>query len=303
MAAHHRATELERELSVLQAQQSATANRLISRYRDGVERAAPRGTLCRDLYERALGRGPSAAPAPSPPPQPGPVALRTSTSPLLRIVVPVHGKWRYTRACLASIEAHRPAVPFEVLVVDDASPDRTAELVAASPGVRLVRTEGNVGFLRACKLAARHARGDYLLLLNNDKLLRGGDPGAPGAVRAPRRVRPALRARVLRGHRPGVRDPGGRVPDHRGTARSVKRYQNLNRAQFVDKWAPTLSDHLPVASELNVWLAHQRGPAGHRGGLCSSPITKYRPQTEASTTSPNRDAAHWMALDVLPFHA
>jgi glycosyltransferase involved in cell wall biosynthesis len=35
----------------------------------------------------------------------------------------------------------------------------------------------------------------------------------------------------------------------------------------VDKWAPTLTDHLPAASELNVWLARQRGPAGHRGGL------------------------------------
>jgi GT2 family glycosyltransferase len=104
----------------------------------------------------------------------GPVALRTSTSPLLSIVVPVHGKWDYTRACLASIEAHRPAVPFEVLVVDDASPDHTAELVAASPGVRLVRTERNVGFSGACNLGASQARGSYLLVLNNDTEVQAG---------------------------------------------------------------------------------------------------------------------------------
>lgn len=175
--AQRRAAELERQVQALQTEQSATAARLISRYRDTVERAAPRGTLRRDLYERALGRG---LPAAAPDAAPGaPVRLCTSMSPLLSIVVPVHGKWDYTRACLASIEAHRPAVPFEVLVVDDASPDRTAVLVAASPGVRLVRTEHNVGFVGACNLGASHARGAYLLFLNNDTEVR---PGALDAL-------------------------------------------------------------------------------------------------------------------------
>jgi GT2 family glycosyltransferase/SAM-dependent methyltransferase len=165
-----RVTELRGEVLALRAEQSATATRLISRYRSTVERAAPRGTLRRDLYERVLGRGLSALP----PPPNGPVALRTSTSPLLSIVVPVHGKWEYTRACLASIEQHRPAVPFEVLVVDDASPDRSAELVAASPGVRLVSTQRNVGFVGACNLGASHAHGAYLLFLNNDTEVQSG---------------------------------------------------------------------------------------------------------------------------------
>ncbi len=153
------------ENAVLSEGHSAAVNRLVKKYRGAIEKYAPRGSAVRSAYERALGR-----PADVPPEAHGlePVAVTTSTEPLVSIVIPVHGKWDYTRQCLASIEAGRPTVPFEVIVVDDDSPDASARVLAECPGVRLIRTEQNVGFLRAANLGAAAANGDLLVMLNND---------------------------------------------------------------------------------------------------------------------------------------
>lgn len=348
-AAERRAAALERAVDELRAQQSPIAQRAISRYRETIERSAPRGTRRRDLYERALGRPAGVVDARSPT---GPVPVRTSETPLVSVIVPVHGKWPFTRQCLVSIEAHRPSVPFEVIVVDDASPDGTAEYVAASPGVRLVRTEGNRGFVGACNLGAASARGGYLVFLNNDtevqpgwldvlvdtvdsddriglvgaKLVypdgrlqecgaivwsdgtgwnygRGADPELPqyqvvrdvdycsGAALLVRRdlfervggfderfapayyedsdLAFAIRAA---GHRTVVQ-PRAVVVHHEGIshgtdiASGTKRFQELNRAVFVEKWADALAGHLGGASELGLWQGRERSRTGHRGGL------------------------------------
>ena len=52
-----------------------------------------------------------------------PFAMPTSDTPLASIVIPVHGAFAHTLACLRSIAAHPPAATIEVIVVDDASPD------------------------------------------------------------------------------------------------------------------------------------------------------------------------------------
>jgi GT2 family glycosyltransferase len=74
--------------------------------------------------------------------------------------------------------AHEPDV--ETLVVDNASADGTADLVAEQfPDVRLVRSPTNLGFAAGTNLAASHASGDFLLLLNPDAAL---SPGALGTL-------------------------------------------------------------------------------------------------------------------------
>ena len=58
---------------------------------------------------------------------------------------------------------------FEVIVVDDASSDGTADAVTARhPGVIVATTDGNIGFSRAVNLGAERATGDILLVLNSD---------------------------------------------------------------------------------------------------------------------------------------
>jgi asparagine synthase (glutamine-hydrolysing) len=76
------------------------------------------------------------------------------------------------RACLSSIEQRFADVPSEVIVVDNASDDSSADMVAECfPGVKLIRNQDNIGFGRANNQAMRVARGRWLLLLNSDTVL------------------------------------------------------------------------------------------------------------------------------------
>lgn len=76
-------------------------------------------------------------------------------------------------ACLASIAAHPPEMSHAVVVVDNASTDGTAEAVRSRwPGVRLIRSEQNVGFAAANNLGIRAVDSEYVLLLNSDTLVR-----------------------------------------------------------------------------------------------------------------------------------
>lgn len=165
--AEQRAEQLTAENAELRAQNSALLQRALNRYRKVVERVAPRGTTRRDLYELALGRKPGVV-APQQRVELGPVRVPHSETPTVSVIIPVHGKWPYTRQCLRFLGGHRVAVPFEVIVVDDASPDDSAERIAECEGVRLIRAENNLGFVGACNLGAEHARGEHLFFLNND---------------------------------------------------------------------------------------------------------------------------------------
>jgi N-acetylglucosaminyl-diphospho-decaprenol L-rhamnosyltransferase len=75
----------------------------------------------------------------------------------------------YLRKCLQSINQHAPREPYEVLVVDNASEDGSAEMVKGEfPWVRLIPSEKNLGYARANNIALEQARGDLFLTLNPD---------------------------------------------------------------------------------------------------------------------------------------
>jgi N-acetylglucosaminyl-diphospho-decaprenol L-rhamnosyltransferase len=71
--------------------------------------------------------------------------------------------------CLAALEGERSDLEIEVTVVDNASGDGSADMVATRfPWVRLVRNARNVGFGAAHNQALQLAHGRYLLVLNSD---------------------------------------------------------------------------------------------------------------------------------------
>jgi len=78
-------------------------------------------------------------------------------------------------ACLASIEANRPACVRTITVVDNASTDGSVEAVRARwPVVRVLALPTNVGFGAATNAALRTADAPLVLLLNSDTLVPAG---------------------------------------------------------------------------------------------------------------------------------
>jgi GT2 family glycosyltransferase len=73
------------------------------------------------------------------------------------------------RICLRSIESFPPSRPYEVVVVDNASSDGSAEMVAEEfPGAKLVASQVNTGYAKGNNLCFANATGEWLLTLNPD---------------------------------------------------------------------------------------------------------------------------------------
>ncbi len=78
----------------------------------------------------------------------------------------------YLLDCISSIYEYAPSTEFEIIVVDNASPDQDVDRVhQLFPAVRIIKSSKNLGFGGANNLGAEHARGQFLLFLNPDTKL------------------------------------------------------------------------------------------------------------------------------------
>ena len=95
-------------------------------------------------------------------------ALPQVDAPFLSVVVPTFNGLHHMAGLLGALERQTFA-DYEVIVVDDASADATAQWVAENhTWVRLIVNRRNLGFAASCNTGAAAARGRYLVLLNND---------------------------------------------------------------------------------------------------------------------------------------
>ena len=88
--------------------------------------------------------------------------------PLVSIIIPAYNQFDYTYHCLESIQKHSGDVAYEILLADDCSTDLTESIEKIVTGIRHLRTENNLRFLRNCNNAAKQVKGKYILFLNND---------------------------------------------------------------------------------------------------------------------------------------
>jgi len=95
-------------------------------------------------------------------------SLHAAREPAVSLVVVVYESGPTLAECLAAVAAQTWR-DYEVLLVDNASSDRTAQTAAkADPAIRLIENTENLGFAAAVNQGARAARGRWLALLNPD---------------------------------------------------------------------------------------------------------------------------------------
>ncbi|MCC8537534.1 glycosyltransferase [Xanthomonas axonopodis pv. poinsettiicola] len=99
-----------------------------------------------------------------------PFALPHSATPRVTVVIPVYNHIAHTLACLRALAAHPPRLAMEIIVVDDGSSDATAVQLPQISGLHYHLRASNGGFIAACNDGIALARGDYVVLLNNDTI-------------------------------------------------------------------------------------------------------------------------------------
>jgi GT2 family glycosyltransferase len=150
--------------------------------------------------------------------------------------------------CLAAVrDALRNVGPSRVIVVDNASPDDTCRIVAATaPDVELIRRPTNDGFAAGVNAGIAAAPGSDVLVLNADVRL------APEAVAELRRTS-AL---------PGVGIAVPRLLTAAGDMhRSLRRRPTVLRALGEAVLGGTRAGHVPVLGETILSAAHYEQPA------------------------------------------
>src|SRR6476659_4793577 len=81
----------------------------------------------------------------------------------------------YLELCLESLTKAPPRRSMEIIVVDNASADGSAEMIEARfPQVKLIRSLENVGFSRGNNLGIRQCQGRYIALVNPDVIVFPG---------------------------------------------------------------------------------------------------------------------------------
>ncbi len=91
------------------------------------------------------------------------------------IVIPTRGHTGMTESCVtATLSTLGRGTDAQIIVVDDASPERIVLPSEADPRVTVIRSETNLGFAGACNLGAAQSQAPFVVFLNNDTTPQAG---------------------------------------------------------------------------------------------------------------------------------
>ena len=96
------------------------------------------------------------------------LSIKAEENPTVSIIIPAYNQFEYTYNCIRTIIERSGSVKYEIILADDVSTDFTVDISQVISNIRVVRNAENLRFLKNCNNAAKHAKGKYILFLNND---------------------------------------------------------------------------------------------------------------------------------------
>lgn len=91
---------------------------------------------------------------------------------LTSVIIVNYNTFDVTCNCIDTVIRHTKGVPYEIILVDNASTECNADLfLQRFPGITLIKSKENGGFAKGNNLGILIAKGDIILLLNSDTLL------------------------------------------------------------------------------------------------------------------------------------
>ena len=101
--------------------------------------------------------------------------MQECNNPDLSIIIVNYNTKELLNNCLSSIAENKPYIHYEIIVVDNASQDGSAEYVRSNhPDILLIENEQNVGFSKGNNIGIKKASGPLVLLLNSDTIILPG---------------------------------------------------------------------------------------------------------------------------------
>ncbi|AOR24014.1 bifunctional glycosyltransferase family 2 protein/class I SAM-dependent methyltransferase [Clostridium taeniosporum] len=87
------------------------------------------------------------------------------------IIILTYNQLEYTKLCIESIRKFTPENYYEIIVIDNNSTDGTVEWLNEQEDLKLILNQMNLGFPVGCNQGINVAKGENILLLNNDTIV------------------------------------------------------------------------------------------------------------------------------------
>lgn len=100
--------------------------------------------------------------------QAGKLSFPVTDKPEVSIIIPVFNQIKLVVESLLSIVQNTETIEYEVIIVDDASIEESANILLDIKNLVYIKNDINLGFIETCNRGARIARGNYVVFLNND---------------------------------------------------------------------------------------------------------------------------------------